>query len=308
MADDGKRFGKVAVLMGGQTAERDISLQTGDAVLQSLLYSGVDAHGVDWQGEVDQLAGFGFDRAFIALHGRGGEDGQIQGLLLGMDIPFTGSGMLACALSMDKVRCKQLWAGVGLPTPAFAVLKDDFDAAAIVAELGLPLMLKPAHEGSSVGACKVTAPEQLHGAYLEARVHDPAIMVEQWITGPEYTAGVLDDVVFPLIRIETPREFYDYEAKYHSDDTNYICPAELSDEDDAQFRDLAREAFRTLGGSGWGRVDFMLDTDGHPWLLEVNTVPGMTSHSLVPMAAKVHGLSFDELVLEILKSSFGNKH
>ncbi len=308
MVNDGKEFGKVAVLMGGQTSEREISLQTGDAVLRSLRGSGVDAHGVDWHGDLGQLMGHDFERVFVALHGRGGEDGQIQGLLTTLHLPFTGSGITACALSMDKVRCKQLWMGVGLATPRFTVLEDGFDPVAVIAELGLPLMLKPADEGSSVGAFKITAADELYDAYVEARTHGSVIIVEQWISGSEYTAGVLNDTVLPIIRVETSREFYDYEAKYLADDTQYLCPAGFKSEEEAKFRELAHRAFGALGGSGWGRVDFMLDKHGRPWLLEVNTVPGMTRHSLVPMAAKAYGLSFDALVLEILSTSLSRRH
>jgi len=302
------RFGKVAVLMGGRSAEREISLRSGDAVLQALRRKGVDAHAVDAQADVlRRLEAGGFQRAFIVLHGRGGEDGVIQGALETLGLPYTGSGVLGSALSMDKLRSKQVWLGAGLPTPPYAVLEESTDFDAVVRELGLPLMVKPAQEGSSIGMTKVVAAAELHAAWRCAAEYDECVIAERWITGAEYTASILGREVLPLIRLETPRAFYDYQAKYHADTTRYLCPCGLDAEREGQLQALALKAFAALGGSGWGRVDFLCDEGGAPWFIEANTVPGMTDHSLVPMAARAAGLTFEELVWRILETSLARE-
>ncbi len=297
-------FGKIAVLMGGRSAERAISLESGGAVLEALLRQGIDAEGLepDAQG-LARLAGREFDRVFIALHGRGGEDGSIQGALETLGVPYTGSGVLASAVAMDKRLAKYVWLGAGLPTPPFVELDAGFDPDRVVEILGLPIMVKPAREGSSFGASKVVESTGLGPAYTLAASFDERVIAERWITGAEYTAGVLGGEALPLIRLETPRLFYDYEAKYHDDRTRYRCPAGLSEATERELQALALRAFRALDGHGWGRVDFLVDGEGRPWLIEVNTVPGMTGHSLVPMAAKVAGLSFDALVVRILETA-----
>ena len=296
-------FGKVAVLMGGASAEREISLKSGAAVLAALQRRGVDAHGVDSDARVLQLLQQqGFDRAFIMLHGRGGEDGVIQGALETIGVPYTGCGVLGSALGMDKYRCKLLWQGAGLPTPPFALLSGPGDLAAAAA-LGFPLMVKPAHEGSSIGMARAEDPEQLAAARAAAAGYDNLVLAERWIGGEEYTCAVLEERALPIIRLETPRDFYDYEAKYNSEGTRYHCPSGLSEERESRFRALALEAFRVVGGAGWGRVDLLTDAEEEPWLLEVNTVPGMTDHSLVPMAAKADDIDFEELVWRILRTS-----
>ncbi len=297
-------FGKVAVLMGGRSAEREISLQSGGQVLQALQERGVDAYRLD-AGDRDfvtQLEEGRFDCAFIALHGRGGECGAMQGLLETMGMPFTGSGVLGSALAMDKLRTKQLWLGVGLPTPGFAVLRDASDLSPAAAELGFPLMLKPVHEGSSIGMAKVDREADLERAWQAAGSYDCEVLAERWIAGPEFTAAIVGDTSLPLIRLETPRDFYDYEAKYQADTTQYHCPCGLPAERELELKELSLEAFKAVGASGWGRVDFMLDEAGAPWLIEINTVPGMTDHSLVPMAARQHGWDMQELVWRILEA------
>ena len=301
---DPSQFGKVAVLMGGNSAEREISLMTGQAVHQGLLERGIDAHAIDAADNlVNHLQNGKYDRAWIALHGRGGEDGTIQGLLQFLGIPYTGSDVLGSAICMDKLRSKQLFSGAGLATPAYEVLSSDHDFDRVLHRLGLPLMIKPVAEGSSIGLMRVENAEDLEQAYENARGFACEVMAEQWITGPEYTAGILDDEVLPLIRIGAANHFYDYQAKYFSDDTQYICPCGLPDDREQEFGALAIRAFKTLGASGWGRVDFMLDEAGQPLFLEVNTIPGMTDHSLVPMAAAEVGVNFAELVWRILETS-----
>lgn len=297
-------FGKVAVLMGGRSAEREISLRSGQAILDALQQRGVQALSLDAGGDdfVSQLGSGGFDRAFIALHGRGGEDGVVQGLLESLGIPYTGSGVLGSALSMDKLRTKQVWAGAGLPTPAFTVLQRDADLQAVPA-LGFPVMLKPVREGSSIGMTKVEQERDLKKAWQEASRFDREVLAESWVYGVEYTAAIVADTALPLIRLETPREFYDYEAKYLADTTRYHCPCGLLEDVESGLQDLAMRAFRVVGASGWGRVDFFVDAAQRPWLIEVNTVPGMTDHSLVPMAAQVYGWDMPELVWRILESS-----
>ncbi|QIZ78534.1 D-alanine--D-alanine ligase [Ferrimonas lipolytica] len=297
------RFGKVAVLFGGTSAEREVSLNSGAAVLAGLRRSGVDAHKFD-PAEQPLTALANYDRAFIVLHGRGGEDGSMQGALQQLQLPYTGSGVLACAVAMDKVRTKWMWAGVGLPTAPFAVVdKSQFqpsDCDNIVNSLGLPLMVKPANEGSSVGMAKATDSESLLAAITNALQFDDSILIEAWIDGPEYTVAIIGDEVMPAIQMETDNEFYDYQAKYQSSTTRYHCPCALSEQDENELRQLALRAFKSLGCQGWGRVDVMRDSHGQWQLLEVNTVPGMTETSLVPKAAKVAGYSFDELVVNVL--------
>ncbi len=297
-------LGKVAVLLGGVSAEREISLQSGAAVLAALQRRGVDACAVDVGKDiVSVLMAGNYDRAFVVLHGRQGEDGIMQAVLEMLDIPYTGSGVLGSALSMDKVRSKQIWQSAKLPTPSFVCLSADSDWAASVDELGLPLAVKPVHEGSSLGAARVERLEDLESAYLEAAKFDSVVMVEPWIIGDEYTVAIINDEALPVIRLETSREFYDYLAKYEADDTGYHCPCGLDSTAEKNIQTLALEAFEILGASSWGRIDLMLDNSGQPWLLENNTVPGMTDHSLVPMAAKAAGIEFDELVWRILVST-----
>ena len=248
-----------------------------------------------------------YSRALIMLHGRGGEDGAMQGLLEVMGLPYTGSGILGSALAMDKLRCKQVWAAEGFPTPEFRVLETEQDCADALAQLGLPLIIKPASEGSSIGMSKVEVEDEMLPAFKTARECEGVIIAEKWITGDEYTAAILNRRVLPMIRLETDRKFYDYVAKYESDDTRYICPCGLGESVEREIGSIMLNAFEAIDASGWGRVDFMLDADQQPWLIEANTVPGMTGHSLVPMAAKQAGIEFNELVIEILRSSDGRQ-
>jgi len=298
-----KDFGKVAVLFGGRSAEREVSLNSGSRVLAALQRQGVDAAAFDpSERKLDELAAF--DRAFIALHGRYGEDGTIQGVLELMGIPYTGSGVMASALGMDKWRSKLLWQASGLPVPEYVLLDADSDFARVEAELGLPLFVKPACEGSSIGISKVKQAGDLGVAYAEAAKHDSLVIAERAILGGEYTTAILGDAALPIIKIEPRGEFYDYEAKYLRDDTAYRCPCGLSEERERELRAQALEAFRVLGGRGWGRVDFLMEPaangGGRAYFLEVNTSPGMTDHSLVPMAARAAGVAYDELVLRVL--------
>ncbi|SFX03223.1 D-alanine--D-alanine ligase [Marinospirillum alkaliphilum] len=297
-------LGRVAVLMGGCSAEREVSLRSGQAVLAALLRSGVNAFGLELGPDaLAQIMAEPMDRAFIALHGRGGEDGSIQGVLEWLRIPYTGSDVMASALAMDKYKCKQVWQGMGLPTPASALLTPDIDAQTLVERLGLPLMVKPSHEGSSIGMSKVTSAEQLAAAYDEAARYDDRILAEQYITGAEFTASIVDDQALPLIGLKTTHDFYDFSAKYMATDTRYLLPCGLDAAEEARLQQLALEAYKAVGCEGWGRVDIMVDEQGQPWLLEVNTSPGMTDHSLVPQAAAYAGVDFDTLVLNILATA-----
>ncbi|NIH15451.1 D-alanine--D-alanine ligase [Serratia symbiotica] len=299
---------KVAVLLGGTSAEREISLQSGAAVLAGLREGGIDSHGIDPRDfPVIQLKAQRFNKVFISLHGRGGEDGTIQGLLEFLELPYTGSGVMASALGIDKWRSKMLWQSMGLPVAPYVVLNrmeyaDDEKAALLdrLASLGFPLIVKPSREGSSVGMSKVSESSALEVALEEAFRHDDKVLVEQWLSGPEYTVAMLGDQVLPSIRIQPAGMFYDYQAKYISGNTQYFCPSGLSAEQEAEMAALALRAYRALDCRGWGRIDLMQDSDGSFYLLEMNTSPGMTNNSLVPMAARQFGLSFSQLVTRIL--------
>ena len=297
-------FGKVAVLMGGPSSEREISLLSGKAVLAALQARGVDAHAFDpAERPLAALSAEGFKRVFIALHGRYGEDGTVQGALETMAIPYTGSGVMASALAMDKWRTKMIWLQVGLPTPRYLVLTAEADWKQVAREIGLPLIVKPAREGSTIGISKVTRLEDLSKAYDDAARHDPLVLAEQFIEGREVTVSILGGRALPVIRIEAPGGNYDYQNKYFSDDTRYFCPSGLPSELEKGIQSISLEAFRLLDCRGWGRADLMIDAAGKPWLLEMNTSPGMTAHSLVPMAAREAGLSFEDLVMAILESA-----
>jgi D-alanine-D-alanine ligase len=297
--------GKVAVLMGGRSAEREVSLMSGTGVLKALRAKAVDAHAFDpAERDLADLKREGFARCFIALHGRGGEDGTVQGALEVMGLPYTGSGVLGSAIALDKWRSKMIWLASGLPTPRYRILgaQDDWDAVA--ADLGLPLIVKPANEGSTLGLTKVASVAQLPAAYeLAATTYRDIALAEAFIDGPEYTAGILGDTVLPLIRIEAPEGNYDYQHKYFGDATKYLCPCGLPAQQEDELKALSLEAFRLVGCTGWGRVDLMLDKAGKPWLLEVNTSPGMTGHSLVPIAARAVGMSYADLCLRILEGA-----
>ncbi len=297
-------LGRIGVLLGGRSAEREVSLKSGHAVLAALKKLNLDAHPFDLgTQELEGLFRENFSSVFIALHGRYGEDGTVQGMLDLMGLPYTGSGVMASALAMDKWRTKLIWQAAGIPTPRYHLLNADTDFNQVVAELGLPLMVKPINEGSSIGMSKVIAADELHGAYELAVRHDALVMAEQFIAGTELTAGILVNEALPLIRLETPRVFYDYEAKYLSNNTRYICPAGLEATQEKYIQDLSLRAFQILGCRSWGRVDLMLDNKGAPYFLEANTSPGMTDHSLVPMAARQAGLSFEELVGRIIDTA-----
>ncbi|GAA5555555.1 D-alanine--D-alanine ligase [Acinetobacter schindleri] len=298
------KFGKVAVLLGGKSAEREVSLDSGTAVLEALLRSGVNAEGFDPQERsITELTAY--DRAFIVLHGRGGEDGQIQGALEWLNIPYTGTGVQGSAIGMDKVKTKQVWQGSELPTAPYRIVTKDSNAEEIVAALGLPLIIKPVHEGSSIGMSKVEKIEDFATAIAKATEHDAIVMAEKWITGREFTIVLLNGQALPVIRLQPPEDvaFYDYEAKYNRNDVQYGIPCGLSETEEKELQALALRAFQAVGASGWGRIDAMQDQDGKFWLLEVNTVPGMTSHSLVPKAAAVVGYSFEALCVAILEQT-----
>ena len=293
------RFGKVAVLLGGTSGEREVSLNSGGAVLAALKRQKIDAHAFDpAEKSLSELAQF--DRVFNALHGRGGEDGTMQGALELMGIPYTGSGVMASSVGMDKWRTKLLWKVLNIATPDFEIVNVDSDFAAIEKKLGLPLFVKPANEGSSIGISKVKTLGGLQAAWILAAKADPLVIAEKFVGGGEYTVGILGDTALPIIKIVPKNEFYDYEAKYLRDDTEYLCPCGLSAEKEVQIQQQALQAFKAIGCKGWGRVDFLMDEAGSHFFLELNTNPGMTDHSLVPMAAKAAGISFDQLVLQIL--------
>jgi D-alanine-D-alanine ligase len=302
---DARDFGRVAVLFGGDSSEREISLLSGNAVLEALRTRGVDAHAFDPRDQAltDLIAG-GFHRVWIALHGPGGEDGTLQGALEYLGVPYTGSGVMGSAIGMDKLRTKRLGAAVGVPTADFVVLTGPADFELTIERLKLPLIVKPATQGSSVGMTRVERAADLAAAFAAARQLEPLVFAEPWIPGKEYTVAILQGEALPSIRIETPKVFYDYEAKYFRDDTRYFCPSGLGASAEAHLRSLALAAFEAAGASGWGRADFMMDAAGRPLLLEINTIPGMTSHSLVPMAAAAVGVDFPELAWRVLETSF----
>lgn len=297
-------LGRVAVLMGGDSAERAVSLKSGSAVLDALQKAGVDAFGLDVRGNLlGVVAGLECDRVFIALHGRGGEDGTLQAILSQAGLPFTGSDVMASALAMDKLRTKYVFAGCGLPTPPFRLMTDTDQAEAIFAELKAPLSVKPAREGSSIGVRRVETLNELREAFEEAAKLDVMVLVEEWIVGPEFTVSILQGEALPAIGLSTDHLFYDYDAKYLADDTRYLVPCGLPEAQEADLKQLACKAFEVVGCRSWGRVDVMQDQQGRFWLLEVNTVPGMTDHSLVPMAARAAGIGFGELVVRILEDT-----
>lgn len=297
-----QRLGRVAVMMGGDSAEREVSLKSGKEVLAGLQAAGVDAYGIDvHQADILPLVhAREFDRVFIALHGRGGEDGSLQAILGQAQIPYTGSDVMSSALAMDKLRSKYVFAGAGLPTPAFRLMTEADQAVSIFADLGAPLSVKPAREGSSIGVRRVESGAELAEAFSEAVEHDPMVLVEKWIDGPEFTVAVLGQQALPAIGLSTDHLFYDYDAKYLADDTRYQVPCGLPEAEEKYLQELSVAAFRVLGCRSWGRVDVMRDEKGDFWLLEVNTVPGMTDHSLVPMAGRAAGIGFPELVVRIL--------
>jgi len=302
-------FGRVAVLMGGRSAEREISLISGNAVLAGLQHKGIDAYGIDVSFDICQKIASGeFERAFIVLHGRGGEDGEIQGFLQAVNLPYTGSAITASVLSMNKRLSKLAWIQQGLPTAIFMPVTEQTDTQALVDELGLPLIIKPVNEGSSIGMSKVNDIAELQQAIDLALKYDADVIAEQWIHGEEYTVAILDGEALPAIRLKTPHEFYDFDAKYHANDTEYLCPCGLDADVEQGMQDIAVKAFNALGMKGWGRIDFMRDSQGNLFLLEANSVPGMTDHSLVPMAAKQAGLSFEDLVWRILETSFKDEN
>ncbi|MEO8671517.1 MAG: D-alanine--D-alanine ligase [Tahibacter sp.] len=300
---DPQQFGRVAVVLGGNSAEREVSLDSGRNVLEALRSRGVDAHGVDGiPALLDALRSGHFARVFNILHGRGGEDGVLQGALESLAVPYTGSGVLGSALTMDKVRTKQVWIAAGLPTPGFVAFHPGDRIGDLIAGLGLPVIVKPSHEGSSVGITRVRTPSDMPAAIELAARYDGELIVEQLIDGGEFTVGILDEIALPSINIVPKGEFYDYHAKYVAEDTQYICPG-LSGAEEVEMCTLALSAFRSVGASGWGRVDVMQDRHGKNWLLEVNTTPGMTSHSLVPKAARAIGIDFESLCWRILETS-----
>ena len=296
------KFGKVAVLLGGKSAEREVSLKSGGMVLAALRKKGVDAHPFDPSEKgLDSLLKEKYERAFIALHGRFGEDGTIQGILEWLGIPYTGSGVLASALAMDKQRTKLLWQAASVPTPPYEIVSKDSNWEKVAGRLGLPIMVKPANEGSSIGMSKVRSVDALDEAYALAANYDSVVMMEKFVEGTELTGAIIGDQALPLIKLETPRDFYDYQAKYIADDTVYTVPCGLPLQKEHELQALCLKGYRALGCSGWGRVDLMLDKAGAPYLLEVNTSPGMTDHSLVPMAARAIGLSYEDLCIRILE-------
>ena len=306
--DNPAQFGLVAVAMGGTSAEREVSLSSGDAVLKALLRLGVNAVGVDIGADpLTTLQSRPFDRVFNILHGRSGEDGVLQGVLETVGLPYTGSGLLASALSMDKRRSKLCWQGACLPTPKWLLLGEQADLDLCGEVLGFPVIVKPTLEGSSIGISQAKNREELNEAWHNALQYQCDVIAEQWITGQEYTVAILGETTLPMIRLETPNLFYDFDAKYCADTTQYICPCGLPEENERSLQALALSAYRTLGIEGWGRIDLMIDAQEAPWLIEANTVPGMTDHSLVPMAAQAAGIDFDQLVWRILATSLVNR-
>jgi len=304
---DASGFGRVAVMLGGDSSEREVSLDTGAAVLKALQSKGVDAYAWDPADKsMAEFAAAGFDRVWIALHGPGGEDGALQGALQWLNMPYTGSGVMASAIAMDKVRSKHLFCAAGIPTPEYAVALSQAEALIAAEQIGFPLIVKPSGQGSSVGMSKVFERADLNNAVDVALQYGDTVLLERCINGDEFTVAVLQGRALPSIRIVTPRVFYDYRAKYESDRTEYVCKGTADDAEERQYADLAVAAFKELGCTGWGRVDFMTGSDGQPLVLEVNTVPGMTSHSLVPMAARADGIDFEELCWRILETSFAN--
>ncbi|MDD5275459.1 MAG: D-alanine--D-alanine ligase [Methylovulum sp.] len=304
MVNDPQQFGHVAVMMGGSAAERAVSLRSGAAVYDALKNRGVDVVAIDVTGSpIDALAGIKVDRVFNIIHGRGGEDGVLQAVLQVLGIPYTGSGVMASALAMDKLRTKLCWQGYGLVTPKWALLKTADDLDGCIEKLGFPVIVKPAQEGSSIGMSKAHNREELLNALTVAAEFNCDVYAESWVTGKEYTVGVLDGEALPVIRLETPRSFYDYEAKYNATTTQYHCPCGLDTTQERQLRELAVNACEVIGIKGWARVDVFIDDAGQYQLIEVNTVPGMTDHSLVPMAARQAGIGFEELVWRILATS-----
>tara|TARA_R110002050_G_scaffold57423_3_gene128862 strand:+ start:13906 stop:14841 length:936 start_codon:yes stop_codon:yes gene_type:complete len=301
-------FGRVAVLMGGRSAEREISLKSGHAVLAALVEQGVDAHKIDVSLDVsEQLQAGKFDRAFVILHGRGGEDGEVQGLLQSIAMPYTGSDITGAVLSMNKMLSKQVWLQQQLPTAEYEQVTIESDVDNLISKLGLPLIIKPVNEGSSIGMSKVKTAAELAAAIKLATQFDSEVIAERWIVGQEFTVGILGDMAFPVIELKTPHEFYDFNAKYQANTTQYLCPCNLNEQDEQECQQLALKAFKALRMSGWGRIDFMRDEVGRFYLLEANSIPGMTDHSLVPMAAKQAGFSFADLVWKILENSVGGR-
>lgn len=297
-------FGKVAVLMGGNSGEREISLRSGSAVLKALLAYGVDAHGVDVGSDVfTLLQAHKFDRVFIALHGCGGEDGSIQGGLEIINMPYTGSDVMSSSICMNKIMTKQLWLAENISSPKFLSIQSTTSYEDVTALLDTPFILKPSLEGSSLGISKIENESQYKQAISQAHKFKGVLLAEQWVHGREYTVAILNEQALPVIRLETPRGFYDFEAKYQANDTQYLIPCGLVEEDEKEIQEQALRAFNATGATGWGRVDVMIDDAGKYWFLEVNTVPGMTDHSLVPMAAKHVGIGFEELVVKILETS-----
>jgi D-alanine-D-alanine ligase len=294
-------FGRVAVLMGGHSAERDVSLRSGQAVMASMARQGIDAVAIDVGADiVKRLVDEPIDLAFIALHGRGGEDGTIQGVLEWLGLPYTGSGVMASAIAMDKWRTKLLWQAVGLPTPPAVLLEQDADWQGVIQQLECNAIVKPAHEGSSIGMHRVANAEQLRTSFDDAARYDGLVLAERWVEGREFTVAVVNGQALPAIQLQTSHDFYDYDAKYQANDTRYLLPSGLADDEEQALRALCQRAYELVGCSGWGRVDVMQDKDGDFWLLEINTSPGMTDHSLVPMAAAAAGMSFDQLVVSLL--------
>ncbi|GLQ33257.1 D-alanine--D-alanine ligase [Litoribrevibacter albus] len=298
-------FGKVAVLYGGTSAERDVSIKSGGAVCEALKSAGVEFDAIDAvDGWMERLIQGNYDRVFNAVHGRGGEDGKVQGFLELLGLPYTGSGVTASAIAMDKELTKHIWVGNGISTPEYQVVTDDVSASQIIEKLGLPLIVKPAHEGSSIGMSKANSESELVEAITKAKALDSSVLVEKWVTGSEFTIAILNGEALPVIRLETDHSFYDYDAKYLANDTRYLLPCGLDSAQESALQSMALTAFKAVGCEGWGRVDAMQDGEtGKFYLLEVNTVPGMTDHSLVPMAAKARGMDFPALVLEVLSEA-----